>query len=48
MKKVIILLTMLLVGAGLFAQDAKTGKDTTGVMMKYRRSRECSSPTRPR
>ena len=38
MKKVIILLTMLLVGAGLFAQDAKTGKDTTGVMMKYRRS----------
>lgn len=38
MKRVIVLLTMLLVGAGLFAQDAKTGKDTTGVMLKYRRS----------
>ena len=38
MKKAIILLTTLFVCAGLFAQDAKSGKDTTGVLMKYRRS----------
>lgn len=37
-KKLFILLTALLTGSGLFAQDARTGKDTTGVLMKYRRS----------
>ena len=37
-KKLFILLTALLTGIGLFAQDARTGKDTTGVLMKYRRS----------
>ena len=38
MKKALVLLTALFVCAGMFAQDAKTGKDTTGVLMKYRRS----------
>ena len=37
-RKLFILLTALLTGIGLFAQDARTGKDTTGVLMKYRRS----------
>ena len=38
MKKALILFATLLIGAGLYAQDAKTGMDTTGVLMKYRRS----------
>ena len=38
MKRVIITLTALAVCAGLYAQDAKTGRDTTGALMKYRRS----------
>lgn len=38
MKKALILIVTFFVCASMFAQDAKSGKDDSGTLMKYRRS----------